>query len=138
MAKLLGSTLLLVAMVMHCLVVDGLMIRQGRAPIDVSSSVVLTLGDGEPPFDQALVEKAGCYVDRMKGYSLNVPGYAIGQQGANGLTTKATFINSSAISCELPPVTTAGNTSIVLNIKSACELALEHFCGDEWKGKHAA
>jgi hypothetical protein len=129
--------LLAVIVVLQSLV-DSLIIQQGRAPIDIPAEVVLTLGPGEPPFDQALVEKAGCYANRMKGYSLNVPGYAMGHQGENGVTTKATFINSSAIMCKLPPVITAGNTSIVLNIKSDCELALEKLCGATWKDKGAA
>jgi hypothetical protein len=136
--QVLLRVLLVVAGMQQEGLVEGLVIQNGRAPIDVASTVVLTLGPGEPPFDQALVEKVGCFVDRMKGYSLNVPGYAMGQQGDNGLTTKATFINSSAISCELPAVITAGNTSIVLNIKSDCQLALDKYCGSTWAGQGAA
>ncbi len=100
--------------------VSGLRTVPARIPCDLATDVYLTLSAGEPKFTVDAAS-AGCYLDRMKGYSINVPGYASGHQGDNGLTVRASFINSTHIICHLPSVTTAGNSTLVLQVRPVLE-----------------
>ena len=102
--------------------VSGLRTVPARIPSDLATDVYLTLSGGEPKFTAAMVAaSAGCYLDRMKGYSINAPGYASGHQGANGLTARASFINSTHVICHLPSVTTAGNSTLVMQVRPVLE-----------------
>jgi hypothetical protein len=112
----------------HLCFCTALVAELPRYPIEFPGTIVLHRAAGEPPFNRSAVKT--CTLNRLRGFSLNTPGYAHGHNGANSVTATAEWLNESAVACHVEDsVTTAGNTSIVVDSGgSLCSTTLQEVC----------
>jgi len=104
--------LLLQGQQLEALVARGI----ARVPIELGGVVHVSPAPSEQPLSAELAAR-GCVVGRWKGYSLNLPAFTqpAGDGEGHTLRAPAQLENATSLRCAMPPVLTAGNTTIVLD-----------------------
>ena len=98
-----------------------------RVPIELGGAVYIGPSQGEPPLTTELAAR-GCVVGRYKGYSLGFPAFTQ-PTGSHTLNAPALLENATSIRCTMPPVRTAGNTTIVLDTRDPARCRGWPVCG---------